>query len=410
MTSAAARPSIGGNLGAERRFHSSHTRLICDTPGHVREGAASGPYGSRVQPSSLIFVAIIAIWAAFLVQHWVRRREALATARSVDRFSEAIRLLDRTPARVSAEPRPDPQVYAALASPLVARSRVGGGVGGGAGGGAGGARPALARPAAVSVSVSTGAVPGAARPGFARPAGSGSRTSPNRRRSRLALWGRRVRGVSFLGLFALVPVTVVLSALSVLRWTSVLVSIVSLVLGLVMLRYAAVHERTLRKVGRSMVAAERSGQRAAVPAPRRPVVAPARRSVAAPASANPVVAPATPGAVTVTTAEVPVAGAAALTAEAMGSATAVNAPAHEVAQAATVAVAEAGEPAGERASRRAAYARYSADGTWQPVAVPPPTYTLKARAAHPQPEPAEVTSTPESTVEAVEAHVRAVGD
>jgi hypothetical protein len=114
--------------------------------------------------------------------------------------------------------------------------------------------------------------------------------------------------------------------------------------------------------------------------------------------------------VTVTTAEVPVAGAAALTAEAMGSATAVNAPAHEVAQAATVAVAETGEPAGERASRRAAYARYSADGTWQPVAVPPPTYTLKARAAHPQPEPAEVTSTPESTVEAVEAHVRAVGD
>ena len=31
-----------------------------------------------MQPSSLIFVAIIAIWAAFLVQHWVRRREALA--------------------------------------------------------------------------------------------------------------------------------------------------------------------------------------------------------------------------------------------------------------------------------------------------------------------------------------------
>ena len=104
----AVRPSRDGKHGAERRFHSSHTRLIRDTPGHVRRGAVRGPYGSRVQPSSLIFVAIIAIWAAFLVQHWVRRREALATARSVDRFSEAIRLLDRTPARVSAEPRPDP--------------------------------------------------------------------------------------------------------------------------------------------------------------------------------------------------------------------------------------------------------------------------------------------------------------
>ncbi|MBK8867191.1 MAG: hypothetical protein IPN45_03770 [Actinomycetales bacterium] len=35
-----------------------------------------------MQPSSLIFVAVVGIWAAFLVQHWVRRREDLATARS----------------------------------------------------------------------------------------------------------------------------------------------------------------------------------------------------------------------------------------------------------------------------------------------------------------------------------------
>lgn len=47
-----------------------------------------------MQPSSLIFVVVVAVWALYLVQHWVRRREYLATARSVDRFSEAIRLLN----------------------------------------------------------------------------------------------------------------------------------------------------------------------------------------------------------------------------------------------------------------------------------------------------------------------------
>ena len=48
-----------------------------------------------MQPSSLIFLVLIAIWAAYLLQHWVRRREHLATARSVDRFSDAMRVLER---------------------------------------------------------------------------------------------------------------------------------------------------------------------------------------------------------------------------------------------------------------------------------------------------------------------------
>lgn len=45
--------------------------------------------------SSLIFVLIVGLWAVFLLQHWIRRREALATARSVDRFSEGMRVLKR---------------------------------------------------------------------------------------------------------------------------------------------------------------------------------------------------------------------------------------------------------------------------------------------------------------------------
>lgn len=48
-----------------------------------------------VQPSSLIFLVIIGIWAAYFVQYWVRRREHLATIRSVDAFSETMRVLQR---------------------------------------------------------------------------------------------------------------------------------------------------------------------------------------------------------------------------------------------------------------------------------------------------------------------------
>lgn len=53
--------------------------------------------------SSLIFVVILAVWAVYLVQHWVRRRDHVATARSVDRFSESMRVLERR----RALPRPE---------------------------------------------------------------------------------------------------------------------------------------------------------------------------------------------------------------------------------------------------------------------------------------------------------------
>ncbi|MEO6998020.1 MAG: hypothetical protein ABI112_08055, partial [Terracoccus sp.] len=46
---------------------------------------------------SLIFVVIVAVWAAYLVQHWVRRREDAAATRSVDGFSDAMRVLQKRP-------------------------------------------------------------------------------------------------------------------------------------------------------------------------------------------------------------------------------------------------------------------------------------------------------------------------
>ena len=51
------------------------------------------PTVGLVPVSSLIFVVIVAIWAAYLVQHWARRREDAAATRSVDGFTEAMRVL-----------------------------------------------------------------------------------------------------------------------------------------------------------------------------------------------------------------------------------------------------------------------------------------------------------------------------
>lgn len=48
-------------------------------------------------PSSLVFVIVVGVWAAYAVQHWMRRREHLLTARNVDAFSEALRVLERRP-------------------------------------------------------------------------------------------------------------------------------------------------------------------------------------------------------------------------------------------------------------------------------------------------------------------------
>ncbi len=45
--------------------------------------------------SSLIFLLVIGLWLAYLVPSWVRRREQLSASRSNDRFSAAMRVLDR---------------------------------------------------------------------------------------------------------------------------------------------------------------------------------------------------------------------------------------------------------------------------------------------------------------------------
>lgn len=269
-----------------------------------------------MQPSSLIFVAVVAIWAAFLLQHWVRRREAMSTARSVDRFSEAMRILDRRPLLPSPESRPGLAALAAgplparpapqVASPLVARS------------GAGRPGPSSEQ-AAASGSVGP------------RRVARAMQSRVRRGRARLA---RRLRGLALLACLAAVPVTIATSALEQTYWWSVPIALGALVGSVLSLRYAAVRERTRRRLDRSI-------------AQTRLTMAAATQSVstqAVPASGE--------------------SGEAAATAASTGSA----------------------EPAAAAALRspreQAAYG-----ATWSPVPVPPPTYQLKARVERPAPTP-----------------------
>lgn len=65
-----------------------------------------------MQPSSLIFVLVVTIWGAYLLQYWIKRRDHLATVRSVDRFSAAMRVLDDHRMMRRETPEPTPRSYA----------------------------------------------------------------------------------------------------------------------------------------------------------------------------------------------------------------------------------------------------------------------------------------------------------
>jgi hypothetical protein len=201
-----------------------------------------------VQPSGLIFLVIIAIWAAYLLQHWVGRREHLATARSVDRFSEAMRVLERrTPLPESDLSLPQPRSYSV--SP--------------------------ARPSRAEVVVKR-----------AQPPTPNVQTRPtaaaNPARGSDAIRGlsaRRVRGLSLLASLSLVVVGSMLAAFSVLPWWSVVVVIAELAVDALWLRHAALTERAARRAKSRMRPANTSVRPTKLLAPRANASAP--RDVAA---------------------------------------------------------------------------------------------------------------------------------
>jgi hypothetical protein len=353
-----------------------------------------------VQPSSLVFLVIIAVWAAYFVQYWVRRREHLATARSVDQFSESMRVLERRTALPVADLSvPSPRSYAVSparavrAQVLVKRAETTTFTMTATPG-------ATTRPAA---SVDLGTVEGRDEAwGWEEPApapGKAGRDTDHELAPAAVRPARKVRGLTLLASLAAVLLALPLAAFGALPWPAVLVPVAAVAASVAWVRQAVAAEQAARRAARptSRAAADhRAGQRpvttrptqaaAQRPAQQRPARREAEAAQAAPAataSAHPAPegenhlaggdAPARPQAPALydfqevergLTAPAPAAPAAAATAGSTGVGGVL--PAQPL-------VDEDDIPL-----------------TWDPVPVPRPTYTMKSRATRPAPTAADL--------------------
>ena len=319
-----------------------------------------------MQPSSLIFLVIIAIWAAYFIQHWVRRREHLATARSVDRFSESMRVLEhRSPLPAADLSAPQPRSYAV--SP--ARS----------------ARPeilvkrAAQTPSDAPISASSRAREAAAASSAPAPVLSS---------------GRRTRGLTFLGSLATLLVTVGLVSFGVVPWPAVLAPIAAIAVVMVWMRRGAEAERAARRAA--------GPRRAARPQPeRRDQLAATRRA-------------AERGSVARESASAPTSQ---VEAEAVDSDEEQPGAAREsfydiqAVERGNAVATSTEAPAAARTAPTPAAALVDEDDiplTWDPVPVPRPTYTMKAM-AHRVPAPPVAQGVPPELAEpAYEEPVRRV--
>ncbi|TPG13896.1 hypothetical protein [Pedococcus bigeumensis] len=290
-----------------------------------------------MQPSSLVFLVIIAVWAAYFVQYWVRRREHLATARSVDQFSESMRVLERrSPLPVSNLSTPQPRSYA------VTPARA--------------ARPQLL--------VKRAETSQAELPPPVEAEASVPRLSP--------VVARRNRAMIMLGALSTVVVAVPLVALSMLSLPFLLVPLVSVVGAVAWARSAAQAERRSRAAVRpARPAQQRMAQQRMTreqPAAGAAVVDAAEAAAVADvesmavAEGEPEVAahPVKPELFDVQAVPAGVAAPAALAAEAVG------------------------------APMRPLVDEDDIPLTWDPVPVPRPTYTMKSRVTRPAPTSADL--------------------
>lgn len=313
--------------------------------------------------SSLVFVVILAVWAVYLVQHWVRRRDHLATARSVDRFSEAMRVLERRRSLPVPEAATHPRSYAA--SPL---------------------RPA--RPGRPQVVVKG-----------PHPVSGATAVAPSRDHRRHRSAARLRAGALLTGWLSMVVLVGLAIAGVTERWTA-MVGVVACGLSVALVRWSVARERAARRApaARRAAPARRATAPRRVPVPRR---APATRPAP---TARPVAAEG----------EIPVAasgGGHEFSAQSVAATLRTGVrhePARTVAPAAqsgpelydlhAVEASLAEVPVGAPQARPAPAAEPEAasapaglegatvaDGTWAPVPVPPPTYTLKAKAYRPLP-------------------------
>lgn len=297
----------------------------------------SRPTVGSVQPSSLIFLVIVAIWAAYLIQHWVRRREHVATARSVDRFSEAMRVLERRSPLPSSElSAPRPHSYAVR--PGSSRPAIGGKRASAASAASSASSLAAQVTARVGQRLSPRSPLTARSSGSSGSAGSQDSIASRAPRSAAEIAVRKIRGVAFLVTLAAIPVTLLLSVIHVLPWVSVLIAFLACAAAVAWLRTSALREQAARRS-----AATRSR------APRAATPRTSGRDTALRTGGSSVFdvnAPASPDEVAVVAEQISTPG------------------------------------------------QSSAPGAWSPVPVPLPTYALKNAAARALPEPADVTQMP----------------
>ncbi|HET7820905.1 MAG TPA: hypothetical protein VFL10_05210 [Ornithinibacter sp.] len=345
-------------------------------------------------PSSLIFLVLLGVWAAYFVQYWVRRRDHVATARSVEQFSEAMRVLERRdPLPRTDLSEPAPRSYAVhparTARPQVLVKRA-----------------VAAEPGFIGVSerivddsdavapVAASATHPSPSPAFPSPAGPVSRPAPvgaSRRRVRPS---RRVRGLLLLAAVAELLVIAPLVAASMLPLWALAPALLAVGWAVLFARSGVRAEAAMRSANRRRQADLARRRTAAPVAPRRSST-PAASRTAAVASAEAVEA--------VEVAEV---------AETRGAGDVVTLtePAlvgsdSSVVEPVAVRVAEPAEPAALVAPAGPAddvmvpiVDEDDIPLTWDPVPVPRPTYTMKAKAERPEVAPAAVTPDPAPVV------------
>ncbi len=345
-------------------------------------------------PSSLIFLVLLGVWAAYFVQYWVRRRDHVATARSVEQFSEAMRVLERRdPLPRTDLSEPAPRSYAVhparTARPQVLVKRA-----------------VAAEPGPIGVteriSDSDAVAPVAAsatRPASPSPAGPVRRPAPVGAGRRRVHPSRRVRGLLLLAAVAELLVIAPLVATSMLPlW--------ALAPALLAVGWAALFARAGVRAEQAMVRATRRRQadlaRRRTGAPVAPRNAGVRRSSGPAASGRPAAAP-VEVAEPVEVAD-SVGGAESVGREHADDVVTLTEPALVGTDSSVV------EPVAAEAVVPVAPVEPAADVmvpivdeddiplTWDPVPVPRPTYTMKAKAERAEVAPAAVTPDPAPVV------------
>ena len=348
----------------------------------VRRTTGARTYRRNVQsPSSLIFLVLLGVWAAYFVQYWVRRRDHVATARSVEQFTEAMRVLERRdplPRTDLSEPAPRSYaVHPARASrPQVLVKR---------------AVASEPGPIGVTERIDDGADAVAPVAASARPGGPGARstasvTSPRPMRlptrapvaPRRVRPSRRVRGLLLLGALAGLLAIVPLVALSLLPLWALAPAVLAVALAFLFVRSGVRAERRVAVRVQARRQSDLARRHASAPSQ-----APAADRPARPAASAGTAAAAVEGDESVEVAEL-----AGPDVAAEPEPTVVDPVAAEVAEVVEVAddvmvpiVDEDDIPL-----------------TWDPVPVPRPTYTMKAKAERAEVAPAAVTPDPAPVV------------